>query len=250
MVPSPDDDAKKGSSSPVPQPGDVGQPTPAEVPTPEVQVPPPAPAIERSSTPPVIGKAVVSSSSSPVTPPFSKNEAETETKPSVDPFTDIEKVRELLSKSKKEASRNQPVASKALCRNIVETVAKAKKIDVTLTFAIIAGLMQVGGANANAISRVSYSIGNVTISGEEFATVCRRSKITTRQFSKCMANEIHEIAVELSEPGDLARQMRLEVPNLSMDDQIWCANFQTENPDCPDTVRNWLVHNFNSRFRG
>lgn len=42
--------------------------------------------------------------------------------------------------------------------------------------------------------------------------------------------------------------MRFERPTLSDTEAAWCSNFQTSNPNCPDSVRNWLVSNHRYRF--
>jgi hypothetical protein len=52
----------------------------------------------------------------------------------------------------------------------------------------------------------------------------------------------------LDEPGDLSRQMRREQPNITSDQAIWCSNFQTDNQECDEPVREWLLKNFKSRF--
>jgi hypothetical protein len=64
-----------------------------------------------------------------------------------------------------------------------------------------------------------------------------------------MRDEIYSIADLLGEEGDLASQMRLVYPNISKSEAIWCSNFQTTNPKCPDRVRQWLAQNYSNRFR-
>lgn len=41
----------------------------------------------------------------------------------------------------------------------------------------------------------------------------------------------------LQEEGDLAKQMRRDDPQLQFSDAVWCSNFQTTNPQCPEKVR-------------
>ena len=31
-------------------------------------------------------------------------------------------------------------------------------------------------------------------------------------------------------------------------EKVWCSNFQTQNPNCPENIKKWLVENFRSRF--
>ena len=35
--------------------------------------------------------------------------------------------------------------------------------------------------------------------------------------------------------------MKLDHPNLTLEEECWCSNFQSANADCPDAVREWLA---------
>jgi hypothetical protein len=94
----------------------------------------------------------------------------------------------------------------------------------TAAMAFISGLCQVGGTNRNVGSRVDYTYG--TLNGAELTTICNQVGGTPRQFARAMANVIVKFAMKLDEPGDLSTQMKLDSPNLSVEDSYWCSNFQ------------------------
>lgn len=63
-----------------------------------------------------------------------------------------------------------------------------------------------------------------------------------------MRNEIQMFAALLEEPGNLARQALRDLPMLTLEEQIWCSNYQSENPACPEKVKKWLNSDFKRRF--
>jgi len=118
--------------------------------------------------------------------------------------------------------------------------------------AIISGICQIGGTNRNAGPNVQFRYGDKVLNATDFQRICREvvgPKATARQFARAMKSHIQKFAQILEVEGDLARQMRLDFPSLSLEDAIWCANYQSENPDCPDMVRNWLKEDLKRRFR-
>ena len=63
-----------------------------------------------------------------------------------------------------------------------------------------------------------------------------------------MADEIAEVSLELEIEGDLANQMRYDYSDITLEEAVWCSNFQTTNTHGSDRVRNWLVDNYRKRF--
>ena len=155
-----------------------------------------------------------------------------------------------IDASKKQVSpRNTGRMTPAQALQIIQVVRTEKRCSSdTEAMALISGLCQIGGTNRNAGSKASYQYAGKTVNGSEFSTICTRFGGTPRQFARTMAKEIQRFATKLQEPGDLSRQMIMEHPNLSLEDQIWCSNFQATNPECPELVQNWLLENYNKRF--
>lgn len=122
-----------------------------------------------------------------------------------------------------------------------------------IIYYLIAGFLQKGGTNRNAtiefktvIDEVEYTI-NTKMLQTAINSVNKRA--TLRQFARGIADEIAEVSVMYNIPGDLASQMKLNHPEITEEEAAWCSNFQTHNPNCPPYVREWLVENYNNRFK-
>lgn len=161
---------------------------------------------------------------------------------------DFEKFKKTMP-SKSSTGKAIGSLSETQCEEVLKEIKQTLKINDTdpaemeTTMALVSGLMQNGGSNRNAGPNVSYTLAGYTLSAADFQKFCRKktSGGTARQFARTMANEIAKFAAILDEEGDLARQMRLDDPLLPRDLAVWCSNFQSENSQCPQIVRDWLV---------
>ena len=150
--------------------------------------------------------------------------------------------KELGDISKEKASgRATGMMPEDECDKTVQQVMKLKGVSKNRAMALVAGFMQNGGSNRSAGTLIVYQLGTVTLNAQEFNTCLAkvRKGATSRQFSRAMRDVIYDCAVILGEEGDLARQMCMTEPMMTKDDAIWCSNFQTGNPRCPERVRVW-----------
>lgn len=134
---------------------------------------------------------------------------------------------------------------------ILESIMEKKNISETLTIALIAGLTQNGGTNKGAGNSAKFTIKNQTLTAQELGNYIKKAnggEGTVRQLARAMADEIVEISLIMGIEGDLANQMRYDYPDLTLEEAVWCSNFQTTNANCPDSVRDWLVDNYRKRF--
>lgn len=140
--------------------------------------------------------------------------------------------------------------SEEQCERVLEAVVtECKTPNREIAMALISGLCQRVGTNRNVSSNVSYEIGEYRLTIKQFQRICNeKGNGTPRQFARAMGSAIAMFAKRLGEEGNLARQMRLDVPSITAAEAIWCSNFQGMNPDCPDTVRRWLIHNVRRKF--
>lgn len=165
---------------------------------------------------------------------------------------DFEKIKALPKKKIEQQQRRSGMLSKEICWEIIETTKKKKNIpDNETTLAIITGLVQNGGSNKNAGLNTTYEINGINLNSNEFNNIINQIQkgTTIRQFCRTMADEIAMVALAIEENGDLTKQMILDHPELTLEDAIWCSNFQTKNPNCPKKVKDWLVLNYSKRFR-
>lgn len=168
---------------------------------------------------------------------------------------DLTKARALAHKNKGKASNQQNrsnVLSKTVCYKIVEKVAEAIGApDSEIALVLIAGLAQIGGANKSALGTAVFHAEGYSLTAKTLlnviATISRGS--TIRQLCRGLSEEIITIARELELEGDLAVQMKLTYPTLTLEETVWCSNFQSQNPECPELVRDWLIKNRQERFR-
>lgn len=135
---------------------------------------------------------------------------------------------------------------------IIQRFEKAKGFNSSSeAFVAIAILLQYGATNSGGADQIEVKYKGITAKARDLHNAIERvdKKITARQFARTHANAIQEIGHTLGIPGDLAKKRALEVATQSAEEASWCSNFQTQNPACPDTVRQWLVANFKSRFQ-
>jgi hypothetical protein len=137
------------------------------------------------------------------------------------------------------------------CFKIIEKVRTKKKFESQeIAMAMITGLVQNGGSNKSAGNTI-FERNGLTLSSNEFHSciIEFEKNGTIRQFARTMADDVIEFARAMEEEGDLAKQIKLQYSDLNIEDLIWCSNFQTKNPNCPKKIKNWLVENYNKRFR-
>lgn len=168
---------------------------------------------------------------------------------------DLNKIVKLHSELKnntiKSNSKNLNKFTREDVTKIVNIITENLTItDENVTMILMAGVLQLGGSNQKSGNAVSYHLGEYSLSSQQLNNFIKKitKNGTNRQLARALADEIAEIAIALNIPGDLHNQMLLEFPNLSETEKAWCSNFQTQNPNCPENVRKWLVENFRSRF--
>jgi hypothetical protein len=168
---------------------------------------------------------------------------------------DLNKIAQLHSQFKKNTEKgnlkNVNKFTKDEVKKIIDLITKNLSItDNNITMTLITGVLQLGGSNKKTGNAVSYNLGEYSLSARQLNNFIKKiiKNGTNRQLARTLADEIAEIAIVLNIPGDLHSQMLLEFPNLTETEKIWCSNFQTQNPNCPEKVKKWLVDNFRSRF--
>lgn len=163
---------------------------------------------------------------------------------------DEKKIASIASSNKSKEDIKGSI-NRTKCFKIVEKVKVKKGLpDLESAMTLITGLCQKGGSNKNAGNTI-YERNGKSLSSSELHIIIEEieKKGTIRQFARTMANDIANFAIIMEEEGDLAKQIKLQHPNLSNEELVWCSNFQTNNPNCPKRIKDWLVENYNKRFR-
>ena len=163
---------------------------------------------------------------------------------------DLNKIQQMATNIKKNYYKTTFIDENVITKIVEETKEKFKLSSKEEALILITGLLQKGGSNKNAANSVKFVYDNSTLSAKEFKSIIQKIKknMTIRQFAKYFANDIAKVSLLLELEGDLSNQMKYEYPNLTMEEAVWCSNFQTTNPNCPPKIRNWLVKNYRNRF--
>ena len=167
-------------------------------------------------------------------------------------YVDMEKLKKIDKDLLKKTTRLESILDPETIKKINKKLSENLKIEEPINLSVlITILLQGGGSNKNAGNSISAKFENYTLTSKQLLEVIKQFKKngTIRQYARGVANQVHEVADSLELEGDLAQQMRLEHPDLSLKDAVWCSNFQTRNPKCPKNVRSWLNKNHKNRFK-
>lgn len=167
-------------------------------------------------------------------------------------YVDIEKLKKIDKHSLKKTTQLESILNSKIIEKINEKLSENLRIEEPMILSVlITMLLQGGGSNKNAGNSVSAEFEGYRLTSKQLLEVIQQFKKngTIRQYARGIANQVHEVADSLELEGDLAQQMRLDHPDLSLGDAIWCSNFQTRNPKCPKNVRSWLNENHKNRFK-
>lgn len=172
---------------------------------------------------------------------------------SSDHTLDLNKIMNIAKSAK--ITDTRPIITNTLSKEIInktmnEVMSKLSLDNIELAYIFVAGLMQKGGSNQKAGNSIHFSFQGKSLSSQEFNKILNNvhKGATNRQFARSIGTDIVNVALAFELPGDLHSQMKLDEPNLTLQESVWCSNFQTQNPDCPDSVRHWLVDNYKDRF--
>lgn len=74
--------------------------------------------------------------------------------------------------------------------------------------------------------------------------------LTPRKLARALRNEILEISIAWSIPGNLSKKYSQAYPDATIAELVWASDFHTfsDDPNMPDSVKNWLIDNYTSRF--
>lgn len=149
---------------------------------------------------------------------------------------------------------NSPVgeASQSTCDKIIKGIANECCTSEPIAFIATACLLQKGGTSRSCPGGLYIRIADTVFTLDCIRRHCRAVKNTkVRQFARGLKDDIIDVMKYLgsrSPDGNLARAMMLD-HNISKPEAIWCCDFHTYNPNCPESVRTWLVKNYKSRFK-
>lgn len=164
------------------------------------------------------------------------------------------KRKELIEKSnqlKVRDSNSMSSISDTAMNRIIEDIKNDRKCNDEEAFTALALLSQMGGTSARAQTGVEVTVGNTTFNIETIRKIIK--KVTgknLRRLAKTYASSFYEISKIHKFRGNLYNKItskykfKLENP----DDIYWISDFQGENHECPQYIRDQLIQYYNEHI--
>lgn len=151
---------------------------------------------------------------------------------------------------------NSGIATHNEINKVITTILDSKKISKNeRNFgAILTGisiLCQQGATSPKCSQNKNIKIAGIEIKVSDITSACKNSGITTRKLARGIASQVLRVAGHYGIEGNLAKTYKLENPDYEKQDLIWVSDFQTfsEDPAMPSHIREWLLNNYNTRFK-
>jgi hypothetical protein len=138
-------------------------------------------------------------------------------------------------------------------KGIVSKVAETYRVPANIAYVGICCTLQAGGSNKNKRSNVKITIQSVPFESKKInEIITQQLKITPRQLARIIANDIHAIAVKHQITGNAYVSLKRFYPHLLTEatdqEKFWAADFQVDNPNCPDYIREALRKRYADKF--
>jgi hypothetical protein len=164
----------------------------------------------------------------------------------------IKKMEPALTKKKIQEKTNSGNVNDITVKRIIEDLRNASKGNEEEVMVLVAILLQKGATSKKQLAKTTEEINGVYITTGMLRNACSSHKITVRKLARALSKDIIEIMQSMKDhayPGNLGKKYLTEKPEATLDELIWASDFQTFNPDCPEKIREWLMTDFNSRFK-
>jgi hypothetical protein len=128
---------------------------------------------------------------------------------------------------------------------LVSTAASISTDQATVAIAIIC---QKGGTSKKAQGTIYANVDGHKVDLNLVRRIMRENGLnyTLRQWARTHASEIFELASNFGIEGDLSKKIARNRPEITQEEKYWLSNFQMDNPNCPQNVRDLLMEHYNS----
>ena len=148
---------------------------------------------------------------------------------------------------------NQATVNDTQGTDLVTKISEAyNNIDAKFAFIGLCIICQKGGTSRRAQGDI-YAVVNsnrITLARIRSVMSAQNYRFTLRQWARTYATKIHAVASMYSIPGDLAKKIGRKHSGITPEQSIWLSNFQMDNPDCPEDLRNLILEHFQDLFPG
>jgi hypothetical protein len=114
--------------------------------------------------------------------------------------------------------------------------------------------LQAGGTSRNKKSNVRITVQGKTFESKVVnkAISTRRKDITPRQFARFFATEIYKCSSHFQITGNaytyITRSAPHKLTQATPEEKYWAADFQIDNPACPQNIREALKTRYDEKF--
>lgn len=151
-----------------------------------------------------------------------------------------------------ETPRTKEITSEQL-KGLIYKIGEAYKVPNNIAYIGICSTLQAGGSNKNKRSNVKITIQDVAFESKKVNEIIQQQlKITPRQLAKLIANDIFLIAEKHKITGNAYLSLKRFYSELMNDsshqEKFWAADFQLDNPNCPEYIREALRKRYADKF--
>lgn len=148
---------------------------------------------------------------------------------------------------------NKPVLFPDIIRKATKEVAIRYKCSPGKAYAGICCTLQAGGTSRGKRSNIKIRIGENEFESKVINDILMKTtKASPRQIAKSLANDIIKIAEHYNIIGNAYIYISRYHPSLLLqqveNEKFWCADFQMDNPSCPEYIQVALRVRFAEKF--
>ena len=184
-------------------------------------------------------------------------------KPIVDPNTNnadpASHIGDLIKESMNLEIKVQPKTDKQIdkqeLQNFINDVAKHHDITPAVALVGIFSTLQAGGTSKNKRSNVKIKVQGTIFESKKINEILMKNikEITPRQFARLFASAIFNCSVKYDITGNafvyLKRFHSEGLTEAHDHEKYWCADFQIDNPQCPEYIREALRIRYAEKFQ-
>lgn len=153
---------------------------------------------------------------------------------------------------KVEPPKSQQLNAEQL-NDVIQRTADQYKTDPSTAFVGICATLQAGGTNKNKRSNVKIKIKEIPFESKVVNEIIQKqTTFTPRQFARQIANEIYKISEKHQITGNayvsLRRFYAEMLTEITDTERYWAADFQIDNPNCPQYIREALRKRYTDKF--
>ena len=116
------------------------------------------------------------------------------------------------------------------------------------TCTVLAILFQQGATAKSCDGNLTIKYRNKEYKLAHLRAVLKQESLSRneRKLARSLATTIQKISTKLQIPGNLTKKIKQNFPQerISEEEIYWLSDFQTDNKDCPEHLRNLLTKNF------